>query len=391
VRNLINVAALGGVTEYNTAAIFAPVRYYASALPALALLLAGGLFWLAETVIRAVRVPPARRPALAGVPAFGLAALWLVVGMAGGIALSERPALTIGGAALAGTTPLDAPQPNSGPNLVAAQAQPQLDTGTIAVRLVSQRAAVPAGPDVPDAGGWIARFELRDAAGALAARCEVLPANGWQPVETWPPEQPVALDVNIPICTEPAGTLTLMAQWVPLAEDGAVDAVHLGDTSASRIGTYTAAAAVPRAAGCPPLYGVFTPSDAVHEADGLYVLQQYIAPARVQRGALFIPSVNWGVQERAPTLAGRVYTFTHETSGAVYTCDVSDQLPGSWPRGARVFFDRCAFTFPNDAPTGAYRVTVRLIDTAGAPFTARDGLGDELPGGDFPLGTLQVE
>src|SRR5690606_24665392 len=49
-RNTLNVSAGGGVTLYNTATIYAPLRYYNAALPPLMLLLSIGLATLAEPI-----------------------------------------------------------------------------------------------------------------------------------------------------------------------------------------------------------------------------------------------------------------------------------------------------------------------------------------------------
>ena len=88
---------------------------------------------------------------------------------------------------------------------------------------------------------------------------------------------------------------------------------------------------------------------------------------------------------------GRVYTFTHDESGLSFTCDRTDGGLAQWTRGTYRYADRCVFRFPENAPTGAYEVSVAILAADGTPLPAFGPDGAPLPDGQLPVGLVTLQ
>jgi hypothetical protein len=165
-----------------------------------------------------------------------------------------------------------------------------------------------------------------------------------------------ALDVRVPYCGGSAGeTLALALLWQPADEAGQ----WVGEPSPPvALGRVPVPAQT--ALNCPAALGWI---------EG-YRVVKYTGPESARPGETLQPSLNWIVEADSPDTAQRVYTLTHDASGQSFTCTRADLTADRWQRGEYVFFDRCVFAFPDDAPRGAYTISVALVDEAGLPLPA---------------------
>lgn len=350
-RTTLDVAGYGGATLYNTAAIFTPLRYYAPAIPALALLIAVGL-WGIGTAVGSLLARFNSRFAqwLPPLVPIGLALVWaLVLLLASTSSLVNRPRADVltpaQFEALVGVTRVDAG--DGLPRTLGYQAQPQAEAGSISLTVYAQA-------DMPTEESAVAVFTMRDADGTVINTCEIIPANGWFPTTLWQPNRVVGFQVSVPNCAgDGAAGSTLQVDW------------RLGEQVSPDVPLLT----VPQlanSAACPGLIGVFT-----GENEARYRVTAFTSPETVLRGERYIPSVNW-IVEMPTVLTSRVFTFTHE-NGTAYTCNATDAPLPAAQRGEFIYFDRCPFTFPNDAPTGTYSVSVSLNGGGGTPLLTTAG------------------
>lgn len=358
-RNTI-LSNADNTTFYSTAFVFAPLRYYAPALPALALLIAAGF----------TEVLPERLPRLAHIglsaAAAGIALIWLIVGLLGAVdTASRRPQVlyfspeTV--AMMSSVIPAGTGE-DEGPQIIGYQIFAQPDQGLVNLRLFSRTNA-------PLEQNYLLEF---DWGGGLP--CRVLPARGFAPTTTWTPDQVIAFEATVPFCAPAQADPTLSARWrSPEGDQPPLTLITLE-------GEFVPAAA------CPAILGI------IGDPGTGYRPTQYNAPLTTVRGEAYLPSIHWLVLGAEPDISARVFTFTHDESGARYTCDSSEGAlsPLAWRSGSYVYFDQCPFRFPPDAPPGTYTVGVGIVNQAGDFYPAWSADGEALDEPIVPLITIDV-
>lgn len=377
-RNVIDAAAYGGITEYNTAGVFTPIRYYAPGLPAFALLVSAGALALVGGFARLIGRLAPRGEAWIGrwdwLPGAALVAVWGGVLLLGIVAIARSvdpvPAYPEAEArALPGVTWLEeAPAEAGFPRILGYAAAPGAQAGMTDLTLYA--ALSEPGPNA--LGRIVVRVD-----GAPVSACDFVPGRGTLPLPVWKPETVYALNIRLPYC---GGTtsdrLDLAVEWQAADAAGAL----IGAPSAAR-----ALGSIPTpdepADSCPLPLGRIAG----------YMIVKYTGPAALRAGELFQPSLNWIVEDVSPPAAARVYTFTHAASGRAFTCTQTDGPLSDWVRATYRYFDRCVFTFPADAPRGPYTVSVALLDAAGAPLPASGPNGEPLADGQVPVGQVTLE
>ena len=375
-RNVVDIAAYGGVTEYNTAGAFTPMRYYAPGLPPFALLVALGLLvlmdWAGALAGKLSRPAGDSLRRIAWLPGAALAVVWAGVMLLGLVTAAQAapqvPAYSEEEArALPGVTWLDAADSEAVlPRILGYATAPGGQAGMTDLTLY----AALDGPGVSAVG----RVLLDD--GANTSACEFVPGRGTLPLPIWEPGVVYALDVSLPVCDEAADTLDLAVQWQAADAGGGLT----GEPS-PLVSLGTIAAPGGTARGC------ITPLGRIAG----YTLVKYTGPETVQAGGVVLPSINWIIEAESPDFASRVYTFTHEASGQSFTCSRMDGDVSQWTRAAYRYFDRCVFTFPDDAPPGVYQVSVALLNAEGTPLSATGPDGEPLADGQVLLGSFRLE
>ncbi len=347
----------GNTTFYNTTFIFAPVRYYAPALPAAAVLFAAGLAGTLDLLPARLR----RAPLLSGALLL-IALIWGSVALLDGLRAADRPTLAL-------IDPTDLPaeairvsdETVDTVDLLAYELTPHPQAGRVDVTLYA-RALRPVNA--------VAELSLG------GSPCQVLPARGHVPTARWPADRAAIMQFSIPYCgtpqRDPHLTLTWMiadADGMPVSRGAALD---LGPVP----GDFRAAAS------CPPLFG----------AVGGFQATGFNSPPSVRLGETYLPSVNWIVFAANPALSGRLFVFEHVDSGARYGCtDLTHaRTPAQWLTGEYVYFDGCPFVFPADAPTGPYTVYVGLLGRDGALLPAQSADGAPLAEGLIAVGSVTV-
>lgn len=348
-RNRLDADA-SNTSAYNTAFVYAPLRYYATMLPALALSMAAGLGIVqARMKIHALSL--------------SMAALWLFVAAAGVIILVfNRPVVTT----------LTERQFESLSKIqrvhISQAASPYFmgyQIGYVAPGFVDVTLYATTTTALDE--NYAVRAALTDTDGNESP-CEFLPARGAYPTALWQAYDIVRIEARIPNCLA-SPPVSLMLDWFTTQPNGLTPA----DTAPL---TFPISQPIARADTCPTNLGVI---------DGAYQIVRFNSPDAIARGAAYLPSLNWIVYEPSPHAALRIFSFTHEASGAVYTCagspsDVFRTLP-MWRRGEYLYFDQCAMRFPPEAPSGAYTVAVGIQNTNGA----------YLEPGQIPVGTVTLE
>lgn len=377
-RNTINVSALGGATFYNTAAIFAPLRYYNAALPPLTLLLSAGLMALTEPVrqrLGAGAASPLRQVLSANLLGIGLAGLWLVVGVLGAAALAQnRAAAQVFDLAAyqqdVGALPNSLPAADGGyPALYRHIVSPRAGDGLIDLTL-------DAGLASPTALNYAVEVAMTSG-GQVVNRCQFLPARGYHPTTFWQPETAVRFTTTVPNC---AGMLTspvdVSLRWLGAGMDGLIQDI----SPPVSLGTITEPLA--QAQSCPDTLGIIA---------GGYRLTRFNSPPIIQRGEIYLPSLNWIITQPTPEALGRTFIFTHDQTAEQFTCSGMDLGVQTWELGEYVYFDRCPVTFPPEAAVGTYTVSVVLTGAAGEWLPAADLSGNPIPGGAVRVGTVELE
>lgn len=359
-RNTI-LSNADNTTFYSTAFIFAPIRYYAPALPALAVLIAAGF-----TLILPQRSPVIARAALATAAA-GIAVIWLVVGLLSSVnTAASRPEVrqfppeTV--AAMSSVIPAGRGDVD-GPQIIGYQMFAQPSDGLVNMRLFARTNA-------PLDENYLLEFDW-----GAGLPCRVLPARGFAPTTMWPTDQVITFEVTVPYCAEAQADPTLSTRWRSEA----------GETPRQPLITLDGDF-VP-AAACPSTFGIIG-----DPATG-YRPTQYVAPLTARIEEPYLPSIHWLVLGAEPDISLRQFTFTHEETGTRYTCESSEGAvsPLAWRSGTYIYFDQCPFRFPADAPLGAYTVGVSIIDQSGAYYPAWTSTGDALPEPIVPLTTITLQ
>lgn len=362
-RNAL-AATDANTTSYSTAFIFAPLRYYASGLPALALLLGAGLCALI----------PARWRALSSVPGVAVAAAWLLVSAVGGVfALRELPPSPIISpadyAALTGLMTIDATQPTDAPTVLAYALNQRPQDGMIDLTLyLTTQQPLPL--------NHVAAVSITGA----PAPCQFVPAHGAYPTTLWQPGEIIAASAAIPVCNVTEAPQDVTLRWLGASADGTI----ISEQSASLM-LAALNADFHTAASCPENLGVLA---------GGYQVVRFNSPATLRPGETYLPSVNWLVLAPSPEAVARRFSFTHAESGTTYTCDGSTAPVfydmTRYVRGEEVYFDSCAMHFPAEAPAGSYNVSVSVLNANHRVLPAVSGSGQTLEDGLLPVGSIAL-
>jgi hypothetical protein len=362
-RNAL-AATDANTTSYNTAFIFAPLRYYAPGLPALALLLGAGL----------CAFVPARWRVLGSIPGVVVAGAWLLVSTVGGVlalrALPPSPVISPADyAALSGLTTVDATQTTDAPTVLAYALNQRTQDGMIDLTLyLTAQQPLPLNN--------VAAVSITGA----PAPCQFVPAQGAYPTTLWQPGEIIAAAATIPVCNLTEAPQNISLRWLGASADGEI----ISEQSASLV-LAALDADFRTAASCPQNLGVL--------ADG-YQVVRFNSPATIGADETYLPSVNWLVLTPSPEAVARRFSFTHAESGTTYTCD-SSTAPvfydmTRYVRGEEVYFDSCAMHFPADAPAGGYNVSVSVLNANQTALPAVSGSGQTLEDGLLPVGSVTL-
>ncbi|MBK8031289.1 MAG: hypothetical protein IPK17_17720 [Chloroflexi bacterium] len=342
-RNTL-IANADNTTAYNTAMIFAPLRYYIPALPAAAVLLVVGFGWLLPRLTRGWLA--AILPFAFGLILTGLSILLFIQNGSQKVLTQEAFA------ALEGVNRVSLPATEDEPEIVGYQLEQQLDAGwldlTLYVTLSGQTEL-----------NYAAEVELANQQ-MVVSTCEFLPTRGEYPTLRWSPGEIVVSHARIPNCqANLPRDLQLGLSWTAYNPDG----TPVKRTPANYLTRLDGVLA--RADTCPENLGVIADQ---------FQLTKWNSPFEISAGELYLPSVNWLVLEATDMPLRRIFEFIAQEGDTSYTCIGSPSegtIPiNSWRRGENVYFDQCQMIFPIDAPNGTYSVMVALQEENGAYLTA---------------------
>lgn len=373
-RNTLNVSVGGGVTLYNTAAIYAPLRYYNTSLPPLALLLSAGL----ATIVKPLRIDNrvSLQRVLASNPlGLGLATIWLGVSIFGALVLLiRRPEMEVLNMQAFQSmesnftvVSADVLSPDQ-PVLLGYSAEPRALQGMVNLTLYAQQ------PSRTTLNYAVQVDMIVD--GNVISTCQFLPTRGVNPTTLWSSQNVVKFSSTIPNCTgEINKPVDLSLRWLGADVNGVIQ----DETQPIALGTLDPPLA--QASTCPQTLSIF--------ADG-YRLTQFNSPTSVQRGETYLPSANWIVTQTSPEVAERIFLFTHEETGEQYLCSASDSPVSSWVLGEYKYFDRCTMVFPPEATPGNYAVSIVMVNAMGERVSATDVSGRPFPFNEVSLGIVTV-
>ncbi len=375
---------------------YAPVRYYVSGLPALAVMMAFGWQTLLPT-----RLPTTLTARLGeqrahlyskwvtwNWPGLLWALVWFAV-VLWNVAQDVRqyPARQIVSSAdleiLAARqdVTLMPPNPNLPPDVPHLRAYDYTagDDGVLRLTAYLQVEETPA-------LNYIARVVLSDREGS-SSTCELIPHSGRYPVTRWEPNQIVTVPMDIPNCAAASdgllsGPLNVTLEWLPANAAGEFVTLEV-DTAQ----TISVNADLPRAQRCLANLGVF---------DDTFQVVKYTAPTSTTAGSTYLPAVNWYVRtDIGNNNLSRFYVVTHDESEQSYICKgtprLGDHPISRWKRGEIIYFDQCALPIPPDAPRGEYTVSVGIIDNyTGNYLPITSDQGNVSPQGLLNVATLVV-
>lgn len=359
----------------NTMIIFAPVRYYAPALPALALLF----------IIGVMAITPARFGPRWNWMGFGAAACWLVVSAVWlSIPLRAnqlRAASVITPEQFATLTDIeliDVPTATSGePQVLGYRLQPHPAEGLIGVTLYLQTAQ-------PLTTNYMAQVDL--VSGDNRQSCAFLPARGLYPTPRWQSEEIIVVQADIPNCDaglNPPSRLQL--SWLPSTSQDRLAKIGEAGTSIE-LGAINEQMGM--AAACPANLGII--------GGGLQIVKNN-TPASLEltgEGAYFVPSVNWLARSIPEQAVTRVYTVTQQDSDTTFTCAGTPRQQtypfNRWTVGETIYFDECVMLLPPTIPTGTYIIQVGVQDKQGNWLPAAAPDGTPLADGQVMIGKVEI-
>jgi hypothetical protein len=370
VRSIMNN---GNPTFVRDFLIFAPVRYYAPALPALAILVSAGLFALAQSIT--LRLPQRTHPPITGIVLlaipliwFGVSALWLRLPIAE-TQLIAQSRLTPQQFAALTVTPVQDSGTESGLRFLGYQLQPAPDLGLINLTLYAT---------TPQSLPVASQIELLTTTGANTQSCIAHPVRGLYPTTRWQPQEVIAIPLEIPNCLpQTALTSQITVRW-HTTDDLSITAV----TIPVEHGTLATAAR------CSTSLGIINGLQVVR-----HNLPDIMRLAETQRNLIF--SVNWLVRDLPPTAAIRTYQLQHQDTGTLYTCEGTPRQQSypfdRWTVGEQVYFDECVWLMPPDAPLGDYAVSIAVKDAAGNRLPAVDANGQPTADNWLSLTTVTIQ
>lgn len=343
----------------NVLIIISPVRYYAPALPAIALAFATPPLSPPHFVERGfvARLSPLSMQ-WGGGRGVGfvwlIPLIWLIVSVAWlSIPVSANRLMdesVISPARFAELSDVQRVDAESSPALLGYQVEPRPGKGLIGVTLYLQaREAI--------STNMMAEIDLIDST-QQTQPCRMMPVRGLYPTPRWRIDEVVIVQTDIPNClADVESPYSLQLRWLPATSDNrtvtlgqASESLSLGQIEVSELGV---------AALCPASLGMI---------EGLQVIKFNSLPT-ANAGEYYALSVNWLARSIPPEATMRVYEMQHIDSGTVYTCEGAprqDTYPFSeWSPGETVYFDECLLRLPADAPAGAYEVSVGVKDADG--------------------------
>ncbi len=359
----------------NIMIIISPVRYYAPALPALALICAAGF--------ASIGFRPAKSIGL--FVGTVIAACWLLVsalGLSVPISMNQLRSNSVMSLAqydvLTGITQVQATQDNTLPQILGYRLQPNASAGLVNLDLYVQ-----------------ARQAFRDSyvlethlsSGSSTSSCRVVPVRGLYPTTRWQPDQVVVIHSQVPNCVAPqTPPIDVELQWLKsTTHDGLASTQAEG--SLLKLATVNDALAL--AAACPMNKGMI--------GGGLQLLK-YNSPASTTvttELVYFTASVNWLVRSIPPDAVIRSYKLTHTESGSTLQCDGVPRQGtypfNKWSAGETVYFDECVMKITPDVPKGIYTVSVGIKNADKELLVAVDSTGTDVPSGYIDIGTLEIK
>ncbi|MBI1278934.1 MAG: hypothetical protein GC179_12470 [Anaerolineaceae bacterium] len=370
-RSILN----NGTPDFvNTMLIISPVRYYAPALPALALIGAAGF--------SAFSVP---KLSLAGsVIGAGTAACWFMVALVGlriPLSMSQmRNSAVLSQAefeALTNITPVQSSQDAGLPQILGYQIQTHADAGLIDLDVYVRA-------NQPISDNYALQTDLTS--GSQRTSCRTVPVRGLYPTPRWQPDKIIVLHNQIPNCVANRPTpIQMDVQWL---QSTTVSGLASTQPSGSPIKLGSINDTLGVAASCPANLGMI--------GGGLQLLKFNSVPTvSVQaQPVYYVPSVNWLARNIPEDAYARVYVLIHNETGTVFTCagfPRQDTYPFTkWSSGETVYFDECLMTIPPDAPKGLYTVNVGVQTADNQWLSAADSSGTTVAAGYIAVGKLQV-
>ena len=366
-RSILN----NGTPDFvNTMIIISPVRYYAPALPALALICAAGF--------SAIRLPRLRSAGL--VIGVGVAVCWFVVVLAGlsiPLNMSQLRSSAILSQAeydiLTGITLVQESQASDLPQVLGYQIDTHPAEGLIDLDLYVRTNQL-----LTD--NYILQTDLSSS--MRRSSCRTVPVRGLYPTPRWQPDKIIVLHSQIPNCVaNRTPPIQLDVQWLKATT---VSTQPVG--SSLNLGTINEKLEV--AAACPVNRGII--------GGGLQLLK-FNSPATItvqSQPVYYFPSVNWLALSVPADAYLRVYEITNDKSGINFQCagqPRQETYPfAKWSSGETIYFDECIVAIPPDAPKGIYTVSVGVQTIDGKWLSAVDNTGMPIASNVIPAGTLQV-
>lgn len=355
-----HIAQSGDV--FQEAFLYAPLRYYVTVTPALAIVLSLSL----------AAYLPQRWAALHPL-GVGVALAWLSV--SGLVVLTDTPTRMINEARV------------SLPEWVAMQDGLRVPSGVSIPAVLGYDAQAEAGALHVDLymthdtanSTYYAALDLTDANGQTI-NCEFVPVRGHYPIARWQPHEMIHEPLTVNNCGAPlSAPIAMQVRWLDSAT---------GETKHTQaLGTY--AQDVGQSSACPPNLG--------RVAEHLQVLKVSLPPtARV--GTQLDPLTDYLVLAQPLPLENRIYTL--EQGDTVYSCRNLLNIHGNTltfnearrttGRGQRIYLDGCTVPIPSDAPLGRYTVYVQFTTTDEQPVPLFDSAGNTLSNNKLPLAEVEI-
>ena len=191
--------------------------------------------------------------------------------------------------------------------------------------------------------------------------CDLIPLRGLYPTGRWQAQEVVVENVDLPNCGTPLeAPIQLQVNWVDPQTGEAKYQQHITEIIT----------ALPVADSCPPNLGV---------VDGSIRLVKHIPERRsVAVGEVFKPIVSWLILQDGFSMWSRTFTIVHDDTQIQYSCTGSagihsgnsqriefGEIFGDFPANYLVEIDTCVIPIPLDAPIGTYKIYLSATDKLG--------------------------
>ena len=342
--------SLGQIVVSDSSIIYAPIRYYAVGIPALAFSLSLGGMVLVSGGRRFNRFTP--------ILGMGLIGTWLFLNL--GAMKYYTPATLMAQSRItpammeAYSDMVYLPQMRDESLMVEGyQVHPLDELNRLPIDLF-MRANHPA-----DAN-YILRLSATDKANHSLS-CDLIPIRGLYPTKRWQSGEIIVERVALPNCSYPLESpIQLKVEWI----DPQKGEAHFGqmitelDTSISI------------SEDCPPNLGIVD--------RGIQLVKHIPERQSVPVGDVFKPIVSWLILQDGFTMWSRTFVIVHEETKTEYACTGSadihsgnsqriefGEIFGDFPSNYLVEIDTCVIPIPIDAPIGQYQVYVSASDREG--------------------------